>query len=155
MTKLKRILLSAVMAISMLLFTCNISFAASAQDTNIENEDSVVFSATSDSDFFKVNGTATYKGGRDTYTSTITKDCSTLKAMGNLLGGNTGGKYMVITVYKDGSNAPIAWGNIPLDGKFHTLTTLNGFKYYPKGTYTVIVEPSFTGGYEVSTYFYL
>lgn len=147
----KRFISMIIIATMILTMTVNAYAAEPKENTGDTNE----IVTLSDNDFHKVNGTGTTKGGADTYTSTTTKVCHTIKAMGTILGSPAGGRSMVIHIYYENSNTPIAWGNIQLDGKFHTLSSLNGTNYYPAGTYRVRVEPSFSGGYEVSTYFYL
>lgn len=123
-----------------------------ADTTGSTTEESTM--AASNSNFHKVNGIATESGGSYWYTSTTTKVCHTLKAEGSTIGSTTGAKTLVIHVYYNNSNTPIAGGKITLDGKFHTIPTLSGLGYFPAGTYRIYVQPSFVGGYDVSTYFY-
>lgn len=99
----------------------------------------------------KINGTGTLTGGIMQYTSTTTRECSTIKAHGILAGNNNGGNLMFFQVWKD--DIFMAGGQIKLDGKEYVLDKLIKGNY-PAGTYTIIVQPSFNGGYEANTVFY-
>lgn len=99
----------------------------------------------------KINSATTQTGGMITYTSTTTRACTTLTADGNLLGNNTGGNSA--TVYVSRGNVVVASGTIPLDGKEHTLSRMVGSNY-PAATYTIRVQPTFAGAYDLATSFY-
>ena len=102
----------------------------------------------------KINGVAREKGGITSYTSTTTHDCKTIKAEGNLLGSNTGGNVVIVHIYHSSNpNVPVAFGRIPLDGQFHTIAT-TWYNKFKTGTYTIRVQPEFSGGYDIATYFY-
>lgn len=98
----------------------------------------------------KINGTGTRTGGPDSYTSTTTKKCTKIKAMGQVLTSTTN-KEMQVIILK--GTEVVASGLIKLDGNYYELTKFL-WQSYPAATYTIQVTPSFAGGYEVSTYFY-
>ena len=146
--KLKKIV-TVLMAITMLVSFSVVTYAAEKPGNNKENiiEKSSVTRMTR----HKVNSSVTQVGGMMTYTSTTTRTCTTLTADGNLLGNNTGGNSATVYVSKGG--VVVASGTIPLDGKEHTLSRMVGTNY-PAGTYTIRVQPTFAGAYDLATSFY-
>ena len=114
-----------------------------------ENGD-IAFSTTSGETLHKINGTGTTTGGPDSYTSTTTRTCNKIKAMGEVL-TSTQNKEMQVIVLK--GTEVVASGQIQLNGQYYELTKFLWLNY-PAATYTIQVTPFFSGGYEVSTYFY-
>lgn len=107
----------------------------------------VVFAET----LHKVNGAGTEVGGALEYTSTTTRSCNKIKAMGDSVPMN---RRATVTVYL--GNTIVAQGTILLDGNYHTLTKSGAYvsKNFPAATYTIKVIPLFHSEYGVSTFFY-
>ncbi len=143
---------SLILGIVMLMSFTTVSFAAEtkneAETGLISQSDEITARLTR----HKINGVGTQTGGNLTYTSTITRTCSVIKASGVLAGSNTGGNLMTVQVWSSG-NILVAGGQIRLDGGEYTLSKIIPGNY-EAGTYTIKVQPSFVGGYDVSTSFY-
>lgn len=143
------IYVSLIFAITCL-YTCT-AFAEKSEFVT-EKEIGIQSISTRGNTIHKTNGIGTEKGGIGSYTSTITRNCDTIKVQGICL-GNPGDKTVVVTVYPDTNhNRPVAYGKVLLDGQYHKLSTMYVTHFSP-GTYYIVISPYFSGGYDVSTFF--
>ena len=99
----------------------------------------------------KTNGVGMENGGKATYTTTTTRECTIIKVRGTC--DVTVNNWVTIRVYNPdfSDTVPVASGSVRLDGNYYTIAQNTSF---PAKTYTVEVDPAFSGGYDVATFFY-